>query len=381
MKIKFLLNSAFPTQKAYGKTTYYSALAATELGHDVEVWAPKSDIPFPGRISFRDTSPSEPIFIKKFSRLRILRFDKVWFQLRDWIFPLQVLIGNRSALRNSNLWVRDVPLAFWARILLRENQIVLEIHHPPKKINTLAFRMIANNQKVIISTLTQDSASRLKEKYSIGNSVIVSPMAAPREFFSKSVTNASKVVTVGYLGKFTSSGRSNGIENLIKELKIAADSMPNLRFLFIGIEREYRQVIESLVDSSQLKEKLNLIDHVEGDELFDALKEINIGLVPYPEDVYHANRFPIKIVEYAALRATILATDTKAHREILGDDLGYFYDSTIKGSLARRLKEMLIEPELMNEKRTNARTWAETHTYLSRVQIVIHELVERFRVS
>jgi glycosyltransferase involved in cell wall biosynthesis len=241
--------------------------------------------------------------------------------------------------------------------------------------------MIANNQKVIISTLTQGSASRLKEKYSIGNSVIVSPMAAPREFFSKSVTNASKVVTVGYLGKFTSSGRSNGIENLIKELKIAADSMPNLRFLFIGIEREYRQVIESLVDSSQLKEKLNLIDHVEGDELFDALKEINIGLVPYPEDVYHANRFPIKIVEYAALRATILATDTKAHREILGDDLGYFYDSTIKGSLARRLKEMLIEPELMNEKRTNARTWAETHTYLSRVQIVIHELEERFRVS
>ena len=107
------------------------------------------------------------------------------------------------------------------------------------------------------------------------------------------------------------------------------------------------------------------------------MSKIEIGLVPYPETTYNSRRFPIKLVEYAARGILILASDTLAHREILTEDIAYFYPQQSEFGLEAALNLINSDIDEANRKIKNAHLWAQRFTYGSRVKGVIQEMHTR----
>ena len=88
------------------------------------------------------------------------------------------------------------------------------------------------------------------------------------------------------------------------------------------------------------KRTIKFESHVKHDQVPMFLKDVSIGLIPYEKTEYNNQRFPIKALEYAASRVTILATDIPINKEILSGEVCYFYSPDTPGDLCRALIEI-----------------------------------------
>jgi len=374
MKYIFILNSGYPTQKAYGITTRYSIRALSKLGNDIELWAPKSDFPISDSFVFVDTSEFElkllAVVPTKYSHF----LATVKFKVREIIFPLRVLISKKLDLIGSVLWVRDIPIAFWAVVLRTQSKVVLEIHHLPKGIQYAMLKIVARGRLVQLTGITSRHVRNLEETFNPRNRVLLTPMAAPDEFFQENRQRKHFNFNVGYVGKLLSSGNSNGILEMIDEFAQLLRSKPTLRLTLIGIEDESIATLQEYSKSMELQNQIEIVGHLSATELVSAMANLDVGIIPYPNSPYNNSRFPIKILEYASLGVTLLASDTPAHRGILFDDIAYFYIPGNVDSMAKSLESIIADFETSKAKRISARYWAESFTYEARVMPVVRAL-------
>jgi len=374
MKYIFVLNSGYPTQKAYGITTKYSILALTKLGNKVELWAPKSDFSFTEPFFFVDTSKFEFKFMARIPSRKFHFLAIVKFKTREIIFPVRVLISKRLELIGNVLWVRDIPIAFWAVVLRTQSKVVLEIHHLPKGIQYVMLKIIARLRLVQLTGITTWHVRQLEEIFSPKNRVLLTPMAAPAEFFQENQPRKHFHFNVGYVGKLLSSGNSNGILEMFDDFAQLLRSTPALKLTLIGIEDESIVTLQEYSKSKKLQNQIEIVGHLSSNELISAMGNLDVGIIPYPDSPYNDLRFPIKILEYASLGVTLLASDTPAHRRILNEDIAYFYIPGKVESMARSLESIIAEFETSNAKRILARFWAESYTYEARVIPVVTAL-------
>jgi glycosyltransferase involved in cell wall biosynthesis len=367
MKYIFVLNSGYPTQKAYGITTKYSIRALAKLGFDVELWAPKSDFPISDSFVFVDTSKFELKLLAIVPAKNSHLLATVKFKIREIIFPLRVLISQKFELIGNVLWVRDVPIAFWAVVLRTQSKVVLEIHHLPKGIQYAMLKIVAKGRLVQLTGITSQHVRNLEEIFNPRNQVLLTPMAAPDEFFQENRQRRHFNFNVGYVGKLLSSGNSNGILEMLDEFAQLLQSKPALRLTLIGIEDESIATLQEYSKSINLQNQIEIVGHLSANELISAMSNLDVGIIPYPNSSYNNSRFPIKILEYASLGVTLLASDTPAHRRILFEDIAYFYIPGKVDSMAKSLETIIAEFEKSNARRIAARYWAESFTYEARV--------------
>ena len=93
---------------------------------------------------------------------------------------------------------------------------------------------------------------------------------------------------------------------------------------------------------------------------------LNVGLVIYPNSLYFQDSFPIKIVEYAARKITIIASDTLAHRRILGKNKALFFNEGSSLDLVNCILVLYENDRLRKELAFNAFDWAKKQTYQKR---------------
>lgn len=362
-RVWFVLNTRFPTEKAYGITTSLTARAVDDLPDF------KSFIITPRR-DFKEEDIVESIEIKmpwnflyqSLSKSRY--FSRFSFVL--WKAPYALKISRYIQNRDEVIWLRDVHLAFVMRLL--GFPTICEIHRRPNRFSRLMLKWLGKQSRVTIVFITK----KLYETVGIEvKSLVVFGMAVNKNDLllshRKPKTNN---LTVGYLGSPHSSGNRLSLQTFIGAARVAQEKGLNIKFEVVGISREE-------VDNKSFQDSysnINFWGRVKRSEVFKYIDSFDIGIVIYPDTLYFQDSFPIKIVEYAARRILILASNTLAHREILGTDKAYYFDSKSPLDLLEKVLSISKHPDLATEVVDNAFKWVSEFSYQSRAIKILEAL-------
>jgi glycosyltransferase involved in cell wall biosynthesis len=366
MKILYLCSTRYPTEKAYGVTigNTFQKLREINRHSEIVVWGPLKQDTFGNKISSLSRHPLR--VPTNFYTSKISKISEMAFFFNQFIYGLYLLFSPYKENKNTIFWTREPFLLLPHSLLFRKSRYLIELHHPASKINQKIIRSLCKKNSVEIIVLSEKSAQYHSKIFN--NSLIsIIPMGVPKDFFKKSDFSKSRIFTVGYIGKGISSGNDNALYEIVYAAKIL-QSKSRIQFKFIGLELGYKEKMISLIKDLEV-ESVNFIfvDHIDHKKIPFELGTFDVGLVPYGDSNYNSERFPIKLLEYAAGGLPIVATDTLVHRELLNEEFTQFYSKNNHTDLADAIHKMQIriqENEAMSE---SARRFAMNFTYDERV--------------
>lgn len=361
-EFRFILSTRYPTEKAYGITVGRTCQALRNLGVEASIFAPNATA---RKIDDFGNQVTNVLGNKA-------RFESLY--RRSLAKPLnfvlwQVILGFNIAIRQRHgkytFCFRDIYVALPPILFLRQSIHVIEIHHSLNVIKKSLVKMMSRLENVKIAYISPYLKEQ-NERQSQSNKSTLIEMGVPSEFFVGRSKEKFEELSICFLGKGTSNGNENGIENFVSQIS-KIELKKKLRLTFIGLNDQELEIKirEYLSFDSQIK--FSLIKHIPHNMVPDHLSSYQVGLIPYPDTMYHQDRFPIKILEYAALGLNILITDSETHRSIIPEECAFFYDPTKIKSLEKAIDEILDE-KFSAEKRYKASEWAKLFTYENRAK-------------
>ena len=366
MRFTFALTARYPTEKAYGVTTTGCVRALRNLGHSVEV------------ISAYNLNRQKRFLEadKKYAR-QITMPDSI----AKWTFKLnQIKFGVTLALRNKKsnlgiLWTREVVLAVLLTLINPESTIVIEIHQIPNRVERRALAFISKKTNVIICPIKDYLAQQTDLKK---DSYLTLPMAVPNSFIEYgSRTNWPKRVdgkiSVIYLGRAFNAHEKLDLQYLCKNFESLIQASEKIEITYIGIDK---YLVEPYLKKSSLN-SVKIIPNLPHHKVLEELSNSDIGILAYPNSHYYRSIFPIKLVEYAASKTLIVASDTPGHREILGQDLALYYSLDDEFALKHAILNVIQCPSNYLQYVKSAFEWSKSYTYENRVLRVINEIMKR----
>ena len=374
MKIVFGSSSRYPTEKAYGVTIQETCKAASELGIQASIFTTgKSGTDRAGNFIV-GTNSLLLNFLRRLTQVKNLFAGSVLFVIYCFVFGVHLAKFSKKD-EPSLIWIRD-PIACLALVLLLiKKPILLELHHVPKHLNEKVLRFLSNFENIYFSTLSQDHLEKIR-RIVPNCKIFIVPTGVPDAFFGAvREKHKDNRVVVGYMGKAISSGNDNGLKSLIDVgLLLQANKSRGL-IVLVGIEDSVMDEIAQVRDLSGLSEEyFQVFGHLQFGDVHEMLKTFEIGLVPYPPNVYNDGRFPIKILEYAATGCVIFATDSPSNRRILGNQRARYYGFGCSNELFNLIEAYIQHPENFLNQRENSREWALEFRYSNRVKRVLTEI-------
>ena len=355
----FILASRFPTEKAYGVTTEFSAQAAKKLNFDVNIVTPKYDYTLSS--SVRVIQKGEVLYrillsnnLKKFNGLRFFLFNILFSLVLSYSFRNKINV----------FWTRDIFLS-WLLSLRPSCKVVCEIHRSPQKTHRFVLFFLKRKKNVVFAPIT----SRLQNKLNIaGKRTVIAPMSInsyEQNFFSdNSVSKENQIV---YVGNFQSYTHKLNV-NLINELGYFLDhNYSTWKIEVVGIDSNTFKTECDKTTSGNIT-VTGRLDRV---SMFKKLGRAKIGLVIYPNTDYFKDSFPIKIVEYAIAKVPIVASETDAHKSILGEGKCVYFNSGSQTSLNNAVASLINSDELSLEVSKKAFEWASDLTYDKRISTIL----------
>ena len=367
MKILYLCSSRYPTEKAYGVTigNTFHKLQETDRDSEIVVWGqPIQDIYGNKILSIASHPLRIPTYLYS---CKISKISEMAFFFNQLIFGLYFLFARYDKKRETILWTRE-PLTLVPHSLFsRKSQYLIELHHPASKVSQKIIQFLCKRHNVKITVLSEKSALHHSELFT-KSPISVIPMGVPENFFQNRSIKKSDLFTVGYIGKGESSGNDNMLYEVIYAAKILQSQL-RIQFRFIGLELGYKEKLISMLKNLEV-ESANFIfvDHVDHIKIPAELGTFDVGLLPYGESKYNSERFPIKLLEYAAGGLPIIATDTSTHRDLLNQEFTQFYSKDDPNELAEAITKMKIKSEESEAISESARKFAKKFTYDERVR-------------
>jgi glycosyltransferase involved in cell wall biosynthesis len=375
MNIHFLTCARYPTKKAYGVTIGNTMFALSELGISnsiVTLGKYQADI-FGNTITSLEENPIR-IPRRLYNYLPEI-FARTAYMLNQLIYAFYFSKAKKNFEDNSYFWTRE-PITLLVHSLISQNShYLIELHHSIGKISRAVIKQLARKNEVKIIVLNKESEKYFSKIFS-NIKVQILALGVPRAFIDVARTNNQKDFLVGYLGK----GISNGHDNELAEIVYACKDLyleKNIKFTFIGLEPYYKKNLKKLIFTLGIEEnKIFFIDHVVHSQVSQELAKLNLGILPYPESTYNAERVPLKALEYAAIGLPIVATDTKAHRSLLNETFTLFYKKGDSEALARGILRIKNDDERNASMSLNAREFSRGYTYDERALKLLQFLRE-----
>lgn len=377
------LSTRYPTEKAYGVTTTETAKALRDAGNRVQIVAPRN---LGAGVQITDSNES-------------IRVVEVSVPAQEWlwkrygsgvpwaanssflVFRILFALTLRKHTKHSDLqalWVRDPLIALLAKGSMNKRRILLEIHRRPKWIDAWLIRILSRRHTQVLAFLTPQLEELLYPANTNARKVIL-PVGVSEDFFGPLTDSfqafASPRVIITYVGKGRSSGNDNNLEILIEAALLAEKR--NLPYIFklVGLESETIDYLREYSAKEGVSETFVTISgHIKHSKVTGELLTSDILVIPYLDSEYYKDAFSIKLLEYAASGRPILASDTKAHRQVLGEDRASFFDPNDAISLLEIISKMQRIPEETHRKTVNAQNWARGYTYSTRASIGITAL-------
>lgn len=366
-KLVYLSTTRYPTEKAYGVTigNTVSALNKLKLETRIGVWG----------IPNNDCLQNEIVSISRHQsnfgfKSKLPFAAKITFTVQVFCKGFQLNQNSLQIDEQTILWTREPIVLLHHAIFNHDVKYLIELHHSISWLNKIAIRIIARKHQVKILALSQFSKKQYQKTLKYVEITEV-PMGVSENFFNISRSAKSKKFVVGYMGKGTSSGHDNRIDQIITASKLLED-LSDIEYSFVGLELDYEIKMRALIEELQLDiNKFSFISHLSHNEIPKVMANFSVGIIPYPQSSYNDERFPLKAIEYAAAGLPILATSTHAFRRLLSEEFTNFFEENSPDSFAEAVLNLYESAEIYAVKSTNARTYAEGFTYEKRAQKII----------
>jgi len=377
MQVTYFSVVRYPTEKAYGVTIFYTMQALEEIGHQTLIISPENLDNFGKQSRIRRGLNH---FFKKLVRNSYDRKANSKWRFTKRRLVIAILSRYAIPYKTEILWLRDpiVGLLNYRKPYYRK--VVIEVHQPLKIFEKVILKVIERAKKLIIAPISKELyTSLIDSKFHFNKEIfMLSPMGVPKSFFKESDANNDQSVPfgefkIGYVGGAYSAGVDHNISSLIScidEFNSKSSTMKSSLSIF-GLEADllpsfqanFHKLIESKV--------LFLSVRQNHDTLVAELQKCNVFILPYPEGNYYKSSFPIKAMEYAALRRPILVTNTISHRNIFNTNEVWFYDPQSCSSLSNAMMDINKDSSNTNEKIKLAFNKSLNFTYQNRVENIL----------
>lgn len=338
MKLAYLSNTRFPTEKAHGYAISKMCEALARQGLEVTLFHPwrrqhnlgmarQSLFSYYGLPpAFRveplanlDVVSLEPLIPKKLFSGLFAGHSYLWGLYAAW----------RARMARADLhFTRDLPVAFW--LTRMKLPTVCELHTLPRSGQQWLLRLLNRQPGLrLMVALTSFIGDTLVEMGFAPDQVLVLPsgvdLKAYQSLPGKEQCRRRLGIPlgrrlIGYIGRFQTMGMEKGIPEVIRALaRFPARYGSAPHFLCVGGPMEAVPAYLELAGRLGVaKEQLHFVDRVPNREVPLWIKVIDLAVAPYPAAPHYLHFMsPLKLFEYMAAGVPIIASDLPSLREVL----------------------------------------------------------------
>src|SRR3989344_1407601 len=341
MKITYIANIRFPTERAHGVQIAKTCEAFVHIGNEVALWVPRrhtniSEDP----ASYYGLRASFPV--RRLFTIDSVAWGRVGFFLESTLFALSVFVETRRAK---------------ADIYYCRGEIVVAI------LNLFGVPVVWESHTGAWGLFGKFAAQRARRMVVISNGL--------KEFYVEKGIAASKILVAPDGVDLDVSEILNSKESARTRLAIPLDAKVALYVGGIGKEKGTDVMFAA---AERLPREITMVIIGDGQEKLGSLKErfprmLFLGSRPYRElgsnlaaadvlvlpstalNVVSA-RFtsPLKLFAYMTSQVPIVASDVPSIREILDDDTTFWFRADDPADLASAIRRVFDEPELAAHK-------------------------------
>lgn len=127
--------------------------------------------------------------------------------------------------------------------------------------------------------------------------------------------------------------KNRGLAEAVESLQLLKSEHSDVVLFMLGAG-PFRQHLLELVKRNQLQSNVMFHEPVDYKDVPRYITISDVGIVPLPNRHYWRNQCPLNLIEYLAMKKTVLLTDIPANREIVGNEDCGIYLSCTPASIA-----------------------------------------------
>jgi len=279
-----------------------------------------------------------------------------------------VLAGRSLTRRYHLVHVHNMPDVLVLTSLIPKwfgAKVILDLHDPMPELMMTIFNLPKD------SLLVQVLARLEKWSIAIADVVVTVNRACERLFTSRSCA-ASKVHVVmnspdESIFKFCparSDGRlpndtnrpfvimyhgtlvdRNGVDLAVEALARVRESIPRAELRIYGHHTAFLERVMSSVAGNGLHEAVRYLGPRRLEELVQAVKECDVGVIPNKRSIFTEINTPTRIFEYLALGKPVIAPRAPGIQDYFGDDALLYFELGNAEDLALKLADVFFHPD------------------------------------
>jgi glycosyltransferase involved in cell wall biosynthesis len=382
MRVCLIIDSKFPTQKAYGITTLntLNELSKLELSPILFCANPLPDNQQNRENGFSVTyypSTSLTGFLKKVSSRAFGRHSRIAWILLQYL-NFFAIAKQVISLSPEIIWTRDQPIPFYISKKLKGVHVI-EIH---KKLSDRRKKMIKKlgEEKVILCPISSSLKTNVVESFPAAR-IVLAPMGIQSSDISEEellseirshYLQKKSFIKIGYFGKLSPSGVSKGFEDLIDLGAVLKRRKVDFKLVFVGIDASDFEVLENATLAADLNfNQIEVVAHQVHSVGLQLMKECDFLVLPRNRDPNYFG-FPLKALEYVASGRFVLAAKTQVNSELFsGTFQPFWYEPDDIQMLADLIQSTQFDSKL-GEYLISGFRYANEYSWESRTERITH---------
>ena len=348
-KIAIITYARFPSEMAYGNHLIQIANSFIDNGFNVSIYYPKTyntktiderpekyygvkrGIAFKEINNFDITSYSIYNFLPSFLK-------KIIYSLNTfiWSIKLKKYFDDENYVWSTNPNILLIVKKFF-------DVTIYEKHGVARFIQKFSISRLKKDKNVYLIAVTKQSLNDLNKSI---NKPLYLPNGVDRELF-KPVVSKNEIIKIGYIGFLETYGIDKGVLSSVKEIA-EINNKVTTNTLIVGGPKKKLDEITDYIEKINQKENFTIKDFVPHTKVPELISNLNIGIVPYPNDE-HMSLYasPLKIFEFASCGIPVLLSNIKSHLELVELDLGLeFFQHDDFNDFRNKLESLILDQGL-----------------------------------
>ena len=373
--IGIIVYGRFPTEKAYGSHIIDIADGFLENNCNVNVFYSKTS-----NKKTLDVSPQEYYENKQVNFIEVKNYDftKLFFYnfIPNFIQKIFWTLGAyywSKSLKNSlenidTLWSTNPNLLI--NHASSNKNIIYEKHGAGKLIQKYVVKKLSKYENVFFVGTSKTSFEELSD-LSPNNTIHLTNGVNLNLYKEDISREKNEKLNIGYIGMLETYGEDKGVKKAFLELKNIAKDYDFKLTLIGGPKEKIDEIVEEFKDTNL---ELFYKYKIPKNQVPKYIKDLDIGIVPYPNEFHMANyASPLKIFEYAAGNAAILSSDIKSNLELNDTQLGItYFKAGDYSDFNEKMTKLILDDNFRNSLIENSKKNINNYSLKNRIELLIN---------
>ena len=373
--IGIIVYGRFPTEKAYGSHVIDIADGFLENNCNVNVFYSKTS-----NKKTLEVSPQEYYENKQINFIEVKNYDftKLFFYnfIPNFIQKIFWTLGAyywSKSLKNSlenidTLWSTNPNLLI--NHASSKKNIIYEKHGAGKLIQKYVVKKLSKYENVFFVGTSKTSFEELSD-FSPNNTIHLTNGVNLNLYKEDISREKNEKLNIGYIGMLETYGEDKGVKKAFLELKNIAKDYDFKLTLIGGPKEKIDEIVEEFKDTNL---ELFYKYKIPKNQVPKYIKELDIGIVPYPNEFHMANyASPLKIFEYAAGNAAILSSDIKSNLELNDTQLGItYFKAGDYSDFNEKMTKLILDDNFRNSLIENSKKNINNYSLKNRIELLIN---------